>query len=230
MADENENKGLKPGDEGYVAPENEGKKDGEGDELTPEDIKKLQADNAALKSSNSRLEGESKENKKKYQDKVNAEEKAKRDKLEADGKDKELLEAEREDKKRIANELLETKARSVRTKLENEILILAPNCHDVKDIVANLDKTMYSIDTTNETVSGVKDALADVLKRKPYLFSKKKMPESFNGGTTDGEGDDDKNKNKNKKMLTIEEYGNLPTKKAMQDALSEGRVEGLEAS
>lgn len=224
MADDEGKKVLKPGDEGYIDPKSEGYGDGESTELSTEEIKTMLEENAALRSSNSRLEGESKDNKKKYQAKVAAEEQAKRAKLLADGKTEELLEEERKDKQRISDELVATKSRTIRTKLENEILKLAPNCHDVNDVISNLSTEKYSIDSSTETVSGVKEALADVQKRKPYLFSLKKMPDSYNGGAA-GEGDSS-SKGKGK-VLTYDEYLALPTKKAMEEALSEGRVEGL---
>ena len=226
-----ENKELKPGDEGYVDPKDEGKKDQEdGDELTPEQIKEIQSENQRLKSTNTRLEGESKENKKKYQQKVADEAKAERERLEKKGDTEALLKSERAEKERYKNELVDTKTKTIRTKIENEILKLAPNCHDVEDVITNLDASKYTVDAENETVSGIKDALADVQKRKPYLFSMKKMPNSYNGGPGNEELNDGNPDNKNKKkVITLKEYQNLPNKKAMQDALAEGRVEGLNA-
>lgn len=206
--DENQSKGS------------EGEPNDGGEELTPEQIKELLAERDALKSKASRLENESKDYKKKYQEKVTAEEALKRKKLEEEGKTEELLEEERKEKQRLREQLINTKTKAIRTKLENEILRLAPNCHDVNDVISNLNSEKYSIDTDSEVVSGVSDALEDVKKRKPYLFASKKMPNSYNGGTG-GEP------SHGKKILTYEEYLKLPTKKEMQEALSEGRVEGL---
>lgn len=188
--------------------------------LTTEEIKAMQDENAALKSSNGRLENESKENKRKYQAQVAADEQAKKDKLLAEGKTEELLEAEKTENERIRAQLVNSKSRSIRTSLENEILKLAPNCHDVADVINNLDPDKYSIDTENETVSNVNVALADVQKRKSFLFSGKQMPASYSGNPPPGDI------SKGKK-ISYEEYCNLPTKKAMQEAAASGLVEGL---
>lgn len=196
-------------------------------DYTDEELETMLAENASLKSSNTdlkssntRLLDESKSHKTKLNQKIADDEAARKKKLIDDGKTEEALEEERKTSQKLKDEVISTKARSVRTKLENEILKLAPNCHDVNDIIANLSKDKYTIDSDNETVSGVKEALEDVQKRKPYLFSLKNMPDSFNNNPKD------KNNN-NKKKLTVEEYRRLPTKKAMEDALASGLVEGL---
>ena len=194
--------------------------DDNNDEMSTEEVEAMVKENAALKSKNSRLEGESKEYKGKYNKKVSDEQQAVKDKLIADGKTDELLKVEREENQKIKDALVKTKSNSIRTKLENEILKLAPNCHDVSDIINNLNKELYSIDAENETVSDVEVALADVQKRKSYLFGKKGMPNSYNG-------DPSRKEPKGDKKITLAEYKALPTKKAMQDALGKGLVEGM---
>ncbi len=184
----------------------------------------LKSSNTDLKSTNTRLLDESKDNKTKLSQKVAADAAAKQQKLIDDGKTEEALEEEKKTSKRLQDEVIATKGRSVRTKIENEILKLAPNCHDVNDVIANLNKELYSIDSDNETISGIKEAVEDVQKRKSYLFSLKKMPDSFNNNP------DNVNPNSKKKKYTIEEYRRLPTKKAMEEALAAGLVEGLKAS
>ena len=206
-------------DEEVQTPSSEGN-DGGGDTMTSEEIKAMQDENAALKSSKVRLENESKENKRKYQTQVAAEANAKKQKLIDEGKTEELLEAEKVENERIRGQLVNSKARNIRTALENEILKLAPNCHDVTDVINNLDPEKYSIDTESETVLDVSAALTDVQKRKPFLFSGKKMPASYSGNpppTDDPKG----------KKMTYKEYCDLPTKKAMQEAAVSGLVEGL---
>lgn len=167
---------------------------------------------------NSRLERESKDWKGKFQANKKKEDDAEIERLKKSGKTDELLELEIKRNNELQNDLVKTKTKTIRQKLENKILKLYPNVIDVDDVIHNLDAELYEVDSDNLTVTGVKEAVDDVLKRKPNLFKTKKMMASYNG--------DIKTPDLTKGMITREAWLKLPYKEKMKK-MDAGEVEGL---
>ena len=129
-----------------------------------------------MKSTNSRLLTESKDNADKFRvlrDNVDAKEKKK---LEVDGKTDELLAIEKNNVFKLQEQMKERSKRELQKDLEIEVARYAGDSHDLKDVVAALPLEMLTVDEESGEVSNVKEAVAKVREDKSYMFKSKETP------------------------------------------------------
>ena len=161
---------------------NEGSKTGsEGGQKKSEPIsngehQKILDQLAQMRSTNSRLLTESKDNADKFRvlrDNVDAKEKKK---LEVDGKTDELLAIEKNNVFKLQEQMKERAKRELQKDLEIEVARYAGDSHDLKDVVAALPLEMLTVDEESGEVSNVKEAVAKVREDKSYMFKSKETP------------------------------------------------------
>lgn len=156
--------------------------------MTEEEIKALQkeleeakAKATALENSKSRVIEESNNFKKRAQDaedKITAAEKAK---LEESGKLEELLAQEREEKKKLQNDLMLTKTTVISEKLRAEVAKEAKDVHDI-DVLLGLKQHKALLKVNDDlSVEGVKDFVAKARETHAFMFGTKKMPDTDDG-------------------------------------------------
>jgi DNA repair exonuclease SbcCD ATPase subunit len=152
-----------------------------------EDAQKAKAEAEASKQ---RLEEESKKFKTRAQEAETKLSEAEKKKLEEQGNLQELLAAEREEKKKLAERLNETTSTVLREKLRSEVAKVAKDAHDIDMILKVTDhKALLKIDEEGIKVEGVNDFVAKVRETHGFLFSKKQMPDTENKKPSDKDFD-----------------------------------------
>ena len=154
----------------------------------------------ALEASKERILKESNDYKARAKTAEEEVDKAKADKLEADGKLSELLNMEREKVSKLSDELSKTKQVTLREKLVAEVSKHAQDAHNVDRILSVKEhSSLLKIDEESLNISGVEDFVKKVRETDPYLFSKKSMDPGDN--KPPGKGDNENLKSDEEKYL-----------------------------
>lgn len=141
--------------------------------------KDLQARLEQLEKTNQRLLDESNSWKSKARDYESKLDEDHRKKLEAEGKTKELVEAERKARLNAEDRLNQMTETVLSKDLRYEAIKHAKDAHDI-DMVLKVSehKELLKLDQDSLKVSGVKEFVDAVRNSHPYLFSKSKLPET----------------------------------------------------
>lgn len=143
--------------------------DGEG-QISLEDFNALKESVTQLKSTNERLLDESKTWKEKYSGLRSEVDSKEKEGLVNEGKTDELLTRAEQEKEEIAAKLRETRERALLKDLRFEVAKLAPDAHDLEDIVNSLDMEKLDYDKEELHWKKVAEEIDRVRKGKGHLF------------------------------------------------------------
>ena len=137
----------------------------------------LQEKVKSLTSTNERILTESKDYKGKYRALQSDHDDKKAADLEANESWQERLEIEKTKNFELQNSINDFKQMQLKSNLQNEVMKLAPDAHNVNDIINSLGMDGIEINEDNLSFGGLDDAVNKVRESKDYLFKKERAPQ-----------------------------------------------------
>lgn len=149
--------------------------------VTVDQVKNLEEQVKSLMATNERLVHEHKKYKSRAEEVESSLEDMEKQKLQEAGKTEELLELEKNKSHEATLKAKKFEREAKKRALQLEVASRARDAHDVMDVVKNLNPELISYDDDLGMIKGIDDAVKEIRKAKPYLFSSNSVPATPSG-------------------------------------------------